>query len=84
MADETPHRYRALVLCPMRRCPRCEDVVAVRDDKCTECGTHIPKPPPRIPRPRQELRVIPAMGWGLEQAAATSGSLDLAAMPGIN
>ncbi|HEX3705716.1 MAG TPA: hypothetical protein VHV76_03720 [Mycobacteriales bacterium] len=84
MADASPRRYRALILCPMRRCQRCEDVVPVREDKCTECGTHIPKPPPRIPRPRQELRAIPATCWGLEHAAKTNGSLDVAAMPGIN
>lgn len=83
MAYSTQRRYRALILTPMRRCPTCQDVMPIRDDACTECGTHVPKPP-RIPRPRKELTVIPAMSWGLEQAAATNGSLDTAAMPGIN
>lgn len=81
MADAA-RKYRALILCPMRYCPRCEDVVAIRDDTCCECGTHVPKPP-RIPRPRQELEVIPATGFGLEHAAAAM-TLDVAAMPGIN
>jgi hypothetical protein len=83
MADETQRRYRALVLCPMRHCPTCAAVKTVRDDHCTECDTYIPKPPPRIPRPRPELRIIPATGFGLEHAAAAM-TLDVAAMPGIN
>ncbi|HVW80935.1 MAG TPA: hypothetical protein VHB69_08370 [Mycobacteriales bacterium] len=83
MADGTPRTYRALVLCPMRQCSACAHEVLVRDDHCTECGAHIPKPAPRIPRPRQPLRVIPATGFGLEHAAAAM-TLDTAAMPGIN
>ncbi|HVU62166.1 MAG TPA: hypothetical protein VG899_04220 [Mycobacteriales bacterium] len=83
MADGTPHTYRALVLCPMRNCPACQHDVLVKDDHCTECGSHIPKPPPRIPRPRRPLQSIPAMGFGLEHAAAAM-TLDVAAMPGIN
>jgi hypothetical protein len=83
MADSTPRTYRALVLCPMRKCSACEREVFVRDDQCTECGAHLPKPAPRIPRPRRPLQVIPATGWGLEQAAA-SMTLDVCAMPGIN
>lgn len=82
MADASQRKYRALILCPMRFCPTCEDVVPIRDDTCRDCGTHVPKPP-RIPRPRQELRVIPATGFGLEHAAAAM-TLDVAAMPGIN
>ncbi|HWC35401.1 MAG TPA: hypothetical protein VG650_11320 [Mycobacteriales bacterium] len=83
MADGARRSYRALVLCPMRHCPSCAHQVAVRDDACTECGRHLPKPP-RLPRPRQELRVIPATGFGLEHAAAAMVSLDVAALPSIN
>lgn len=84
MADNTPRRYRALVLCPMRKCPTCAREVFVRNDHCDECGAVVPKPSgPRIPRPRRELRIIPATGFGLEHAAAAM-NLDTAAMPGIN
>ncbi|HVX68733.1 MAG TPA: hypothetical protein VHA79_03490 [Mycobacteriales bacterium] len=79
----TPRTYRALVLCAMRKCPACAREVFVRDDHCVECGADVPKPAPRIPRPRRELQFIPPTGWGLEQAAA-SMTLDIAAMPGIN
>lgn len=84
MSDGVQRKYRALVLCPMRNCPACKRQVIVRDDHCDECGTHVPKPAPRIPRPRRELQVIPATGFGLEHAAAAMGSLDVCAMPGIN
>jgi hypothetical protein len=83
MAEGAPRKYRALVLCAMRKCPACAREVFVRDDLCVECGAEVPKPAPRIPRPRRELQIIPATGFGLEHAAAAM-TLDIAAMPGIN
>jgi hypothetical protein len=83
MADGAPRTYRALVLCAMRKCSTCAREVFVRDDHCVECGADVPKPAPRIPRPRRELQIIPATGFGLEHAAAAM-TLDVAAMPGIN
>ncbi|HVT63734.1 MAG TPA: hypothetical protein VHD81_01105 [Mycobacteriales bacterium] len=83
MASESPRQYRALVLCAMRKCSACAREVFVKDDHCVECGADVPKPAPRIPRPRRELQFIPPTGWGLEQAAA-SMNLNTAAMPGIN
>lgn len=85
MADYTPRQYRALVLCPMRKCPACARETFVRDDHCDECSAHVPKPASvRIPRPRRELQIIPATAFGLEHAAAAAGSLDICAMPSIN
>jgi len=85
MADNTPRKYRALVLCPMRKCSVCAREVFVRDDHCDECGALVPKPAgPRIPRPRRELQLIPPTGFGLEQAAKAMISLDICAMPSIN
>jgi hypothetical protein len=85
MADGIPSRYRALVLCPVRRCPTCARDVTVRDDKCTECGGDLPKPSgPRIPRPRRELQAIPATGFGLVHAAAAMGSLETCLLASIN
>ncbi|HVT19909.1 MAG TPA: hypothetical protein VHE57_00795 [Mycobacteriales bacterium] len=83
MAGDTPRSYRSLVLCAMRKCPACERQVFVRNDQCVECGAAVPKPAPRIPRPRRELQIIPATGFGLEHAAAAM-NLDTAAMPSIN
>ncbi len=82
--DETPRRYRSLVLCPMRRCSACAREVLVRNDHCHECGAHVPKPTgPRLPRPRRELQVIPATGFGLRHAVAAM-TLDVALTPSIN
>jgi hypothetical protein len=72
-----------LVLCPVRKCAACAREVFVRNDRCEECGAAVPKPKPRLPRPRREIQVIPATGFGLEHAAAAM-SLDTAAMPSIN
>lgn len=83
MADNTPHRYQALVLCAMRKCPVCAREVFVRNDQCADCGGVVPKPAPRIPRPRRELQVIPATAFGMHHAAAAM-NLNTAAMPGIN
>jgi hypothetical protein len=83
MASESPRKYRALVLCAMRKCPACAREVFVKNDHCVDCGTDVPKPAPRIPRPRRELQFIPATGFGLEHAAAAM-TLNVAAMPGIN
>lgn len=83
MAEGPPRRYRALVLCPVRKCAACAREVFVRNDRCEECGAAVPKPKPRLPRPRREIQIIPATGFGLEHAAAAM-SLDTAAMPSIN
>jgi hypothetical protein len=85
MSDNTPRRYRALVLCPMRKCAACAREVLVRNDRCDECGAHVPKPAgTRIPRPRRELQFVPSTGFGLEHAAKAMASLDVCAMPSIN
>jgi hypothetical protein len=83
MADDAPRRYRALVLCPMRKCAACAREVFVRNDRCEECGARVPRPQPRVPRPRRPPQAIPATGFGLTQAAAAM-NLDTAAMPSIN
>ena len=83
MAEQTPRQYRTLVLCAMRKCPACAKETFVRNDHCNDCGGAVPKPAPRIPRPRRELRFIPATGFGLEHASAAM-TLNIAAMPSIN
>ncbi|HWC35403.1 MAG TPA: hypothetical protein VG650_11330 [Mycobacteriales bacterium] len=86
MEHQTPRRFRALVLRPVRNCPTCAHDVTVHDDTCDECGTHVPRPAggTAVAQTHLPLMTLPATAFGLEQAAAVAGSLDVAAWFSLN